>query len=176
MSTSPVTLDFSKSQPISEGQPASNTGDVSLDFSKSQPVNSDGSAPQASIGPAPKQGFLEHAQSLTQEGRAEHPVQAFIGDTAKKATEFATMAGGTAAALAAPETGAEFAGAAGEAAGAGAKIVKAGAQGASEVLGKLAAEHPAAAKVAKAYGTYLAVHIAHKLGLPLPKILEVIGE
>ena len=46
----------------------------------------------------------------------------------------------------------------------------------SEMLAKLAAEHPLAAKAVKAYTGWLAVHLAHKVGIPLPKILEFIGE
>jgi hypothetical protein len=38
VSTSPVSLDFSKSQPITEAQPAPGAGNISLDFSKAQPL------------------------------------------------------------------------------------------------------------------------------------------
>ena len=49
------------------------------------------------------------------------------------------------------------------------------AKGAASMLGKLAAEYPVAAKIAGAYGSWLAVHLAHKLGIPLPKILEAMA-
>jgi hypothetical protein len=54
----------------------------------------------------------------------------------------------------------------------------AGAAGAAgkEMLTQLAKEYPKAAKVVGAYTSWLAVHMAHKMGIPLPKILEVIGE
>lgn len=45
-----------------------------------------------------------------------------------------------------------------------------------EMLTQLAKEYPKAAKVVGAYTSWLAVHMAHKMGIPLPKILEVIGE
>jgi hypothetical protein len=47
---------------------------------------------------------------------------------------------------------------------------------AKDVLTKLAAEHPKAALAAKAYGTWLAGHVASKLGIPLPKIVKVLAD
>jgi hypothetical protein len=61
-----VTLDFSKAQPIAQSQP------VTLDFSKAQPIG-------PSMGAAPMSKLTE-AQNLTQEGRAEHPVEAAVGE------------------------------------------------------------------------------------------------
>jgi hypothetical protein len=44
------------------------------------------------------------------------------------------------------------------------------------VIGEQAAKHPLISKAVGTYASWMAVHLAHKLGLPLPKILEAIGE
>jgi hypothetical protein len=72
------------------------------------------------------------------------------------------------------ETAAGVLGAAPLAAG----IESASAAGAAgkEMLTQLAKEYPTAAKAVKMYTSWLAVHMAHKMGVPLPKVLELIGE
>ena len=47
---------------------------------------------------------------------------------------------------------------------------------AGQLLKQIATEHPKAALAAKAYGTWLAGHVASKLGIPMPKIVKVLAD
>jgi hypothetical protein len=47
---------------------------------------------------------------------------------------------------------------------------------AGQLLKQIAVEHPKAALAAKAYGTWLAGHVASKLGIPMPKIVKVLAD
>jgi hypothetical protein len=117
MGNSPVTLDFSKAQPI---QPVQQTQDqppspassqpVALDFSKAQPITAgvqpsmraatpaDRGADENGLptGGSPVTDYLHDAESLTQEGRAEHPIKAKIGDIASKLSEYGDLLSATA--------------------------------------------------------------------------------
>jgi Tfp pilus assembly protein PilF len=61
-------------------------------------------------------------------------------------------------------------------AAAGIESVSAAGAAGKEMLTQLAKEYPTAAKAVKMYTGWLAVHMAHKMGVPLPKVLELIGE
>lgn len=113
MGSTPVTLDFSKAQPITpQPSPDSSTG-VALDFSKAQPIQGTG----PTIGPTPSASDmplfgepwqtpqerltmplvkaliaahdkLRDVENFTQEGRAAHPIQAQLGDIANRIEGF----------------------------------------------------------------------------------------
>jgi hypothetical protein len=112
MGNLPVTLDFSKAQPIQPVQqtqdqtaPPASSQPVALDFSKAQPITSGVQPAMRAATPAdrgadenglptvgsPVTDYLHDAESLTQEGRAEHPIKAQLGDIASKLSQYGDL-------------------------------------------------------------------------------------
>lgn len=187
MGGTPITLDFSKAQPVNP----SGSG-VTLDFSKAQPIG-------PTIGPRPATPISD-AFNMTQQGRAEHPVIAKVTDLAKNAADYGKILLTMSPLLGGP--GGEALGALGaspaveSAAGFGREAqIASGLEGstggmaAPAVPGYLsrgtAVAQAAAQRLAgsiidtvKAHpviSTYVGTHLANALGIPLPKVLKAIA-
>lgn len=184
MGGTPVTLDFSKAQPINPPASDADSGSgVTLDFSKAQRIG-------PTIGPRPATPISD-AFNMTQEGRAEHPVIAKVTDLAKNAAEYGRLlsimspllggpAGEAIGALgAAPEVEASGGwlgeGAASGGANATPGYLARGASAVSDVAQKLGGSIVSVIKAHPVISTYVGTHLANALGIPLPKVLKAIA-
>jgi hypothetical protein len=153
--TLPADFDFSQgSQPNAGTPPATLPAD--FDFSQAPPKQPNAYERATASGPFVPAGAAEKAMGM--------------GQTNTEQAKEALKLTGTATA----ETAAGVLGAAPLASGIE-SVSAAGAAG-KEMLTQLAKEYPTAAKAVKMYTSWLAVHMAHKMGVPLPKVLELIGE
>jgi len=166
----PVTLDFSKAQPIAPIASPSTSSAVTLDFSKAEPINPDRQY-------ALDRTLMNMTRAMSGQ-KMDNPQDQAIAEKAKeegfKSAALTAGLGFGAGALAAPAAGA---------ATVGTGILDAGG---SEVMKDIATQGPSLARAGmnlvinaiKAHpiiSTYVATHLANELGIPLPKILKAVA-